>query len=168
MTDDGRNTAFAQFMGAHLPTAVERGVFWVLAGSLSEVWTAVGVAREARVSDHEADEALRRFAAAGILERLDDPGQPRRYRWRPEMSYLHEGSDPPGRIDPVCGMPVPAGSPHIAQDEGEGEVVFCSLPCLVRWRSEHRGGSRRFRLPGPTRTSPAPTLAPPATYDAPS
>lgn len=166
MQNHNRNTALAQFMGAHLPTAVERAVFWVLAGSSTEVWTVAAVATEARVSDHEADQALRRFTAAAILERINDPGHPRRYRWRPEMSYLHEGRDPLGRIDPVCGMPVPAGSPHVAQDDDLGEIAFCSLPCLVRWRSEHRGGSRRSRLPGRTRPSPSPTLTPPATHEA--
>lgn len=160
MTDDVRDTAFGQFMGAHLPTDVERAVFWVLAGSSSHVWTVADVDREARVSDHEADQALRRFTAAAILERIDDPGHPRRYRWRPEMAYLHDGSDPPGRIDPVCGMPVPANTPHVAQDDDGREVAFCSLPCLVRWRSEHRGGRRRSRPPRPPRSSPR------ATYDA--
>jgi hypothetical protein len=35
-------------------------------------------------------------------------------------------------------MPVPADSPHIVDHDGR-EVAFCSLRCLVRWRSEHRG-----------------------------
>ena len=165
MTDDGRDTAFAQFMGAHLPTDVERAVFWVLAGSSSQVWTVAGVAREARVSDHEADQALRRFTAAAIMERIDDPGHPRRYRWRPEMSYLHDGSDPVGRIDPVCGMPVPADTPHVALDDDGREVAFCSLPCLVRWRSGHRGGARRSEPPRTTRPSPSSMPTPPAAYD---
>ena len=81
-------TLFAQFRGAHLPTRVERAVFAVLAVSLDRVWTVTVVARDARVSDHEADQALRRFSAAGIIERFEEPSQPRRYRWRPEMAYM--------------------------------------------------------------------------------
>ena len=139
---DRSETSFAQFRRAHLPTDAERAVFFVLAGSLDRVWTVAGVARDARVSDHEADQALRRLTAACILERVDEPGHPRRYRWRPEMAYLRDAGDPPGRVDPVCGMPVRADSPHIAVHDGE-EVAFCSLPCLVRWRAEQRGRHRR-------------------------
>jgi hypothetical protein len=134
---DRRESLLARFMGAHLPTDVERAVFWVLAGSLDRVWTRAEVANDAQVSDHEADQALRRFRSAGILEQLAERGGPRRYRWRAEMAYLHNGTDPAGRLDPVCGMPVPADSPHVAND-GDSEVAFCSLPCLVRWRSDHR------------------------------
>lgn len=141
---DRRDILLAQFMGAHLPTDVERAVFWVLAGSINRVWTRAAVASGAQVSDHEADQALRRFSAAGILEQLLEPGRPRRYRWRPEMAYLHNGTEPPGRHDPVCGMPVPADSPHVANDGGR-EVAFCSLPCLVRWRSEHRAHRHEIR-----------------------
>lgn len=139
---DRQETVFRQFMGAHLPTDVERATFWVLAGSLDRVWSVASVAREAKVSDHEADQALRRFSAAGILERVDEPGHPRRYRWNPDMSYLHDGREPEGRLDPVCGMPVPPDSPHTAEQDGV-EVAFCSLPCLVRWRAAHRGSHRR-------------------------
>lgn len=138
---DRPESLLAQFRRAHLPTDSERAVFGVLAGSLDRVWTVAAVARYARVSDHEADQALRRFGAAGILERVDEPGHPRRYRWRREMAYLHEGTEPAGRRDPVCGMPVPADSPHVAEDDGQ-EVAFCSLPCLVHWRVERRGRRR--------------------------
>lgn len=131
------DSTFNQFATAHLLTDVERDVFWVLAASPQRVWTAGDVAREARVSDHEAVRALRQFSLAGIVERLDEPCRPRRYRWRPEMGYLHRTSEPTGRCDPVCGMRVPADSPHIVVQDGR-EVVFCSLRCLVRWRSEHR------------------------------
>lgn len=134
---DREDSPLGLFMAAHLPGDADRAVFWVLAGSRWRVWTAAGVARDAGVSDHEADLALRRFSAAGILERLDEPGRPRRYRWRPEMAYLHDGTDPPGRRDPVCGMPVRADTPHVAEHDGQ-ELAFCSLACLVRWRFEHR------------------------------
>lgn len=138
---DRDDDPFARLTEAHLPTAAERAVFRVLAGARRRVWTVAAAARAALVSDHEADLALRRFSAAGILERLDEPGRPRRYRWRAEMAYLHEGTEPPGRIDPVCGMPVPPDSPHVAEHDGQ-EIAFCSLPCLVRWRAGHRARPR--------------------------
>ena len=131
------DSAMSRFVRAHLPTPTERAVYSALAGSL-KLWTARSVAGAAGVSDHEADQALRRFAAAGIIERVETPGQPRRYRWRTEMGYLSDGGPSPrDRVDPVCGMPVPAESAHTALD-GDTEVAFCSLPCLVRWRFEHR------------------------------
>ena len=111
-------------------------MYAALAGS-AEFWTARSAARAAGVSDHEANQALRRFAAAGIVERIEDLGNPRRYRWRPEMGYLVDNGSPPGQIDPICGMPVPEGSTHTALD-GDTQVSFCSLPCLVRWQREHR------------------------------
>ena len=142
MTSDRRDTPFAQFTGAHLTSEIQQVVFRVLAGPQDRVWTATDVARDAHVSDHEADLVLRRFKAAGILERVDEPGSPRRYRWRPQMAYLHDGSEPPpGRHDPVCGMPVPTDSPHLAEYDGR-EIGFCSLSCLVLWRRQHRGRHR--------------------------
>lgn len=135
-------TLFSRFSDAHLASDVERAVFSVLAGSQSRTWTVADVAREAHVSDHQADQSLRRFSAAGVLERADGPGHPRRYRWRPEMAYLRDGNEPPGRQDPVCGMPVPVDNPHTAVEEGR-EIAFCSLQCLVRWRTERRPSARR-------------------------
>ena len=153
-THEDRDSLFARFMAAHLTTDVERAVFWVLAGSSTQTWTATAVAREAQISDHQADQALRRFTAAAILERVDEPGRPRRYRWRAEMSYLHNASESPaGRIDPVCGMPVPDDSPHVAADDDGHEIAFCSLPCLVRWRTEHR--RRRHGSPATRTTRPS-------------
>lgn len=134
---DHDDSLFARFSSAHLPTSAERSLFSALASSRDRVWTVARAARAALVSDHEADMALRRFGAAGIVERLDAPGHPRHYRWRPEMAYLRDGPDPSGQLDPVCGMPVPADSPHVADQDGQ-QVRFCSLPCLVRWRAEHR------------------------------
>ena len=135
---EGGDALFGSFVSAHLRTDSDRAVFWVLAGSESTIWNATTVAHEAEISDHEADQALRRFAAAGILERVDDVGRPRRYRWRAEMSYLHRGVTPTGVVDPVCGMPVRADTPHRAMAADGSEVSFCSLPCLVRWHHAHR------------------------------
>lgn len=109
----------------------------MLSGSHRRRWTVVGVAEDALVSDEGADLALRRFTAAGIIERLCEPGRRPSYRWRREMAYLHDGSEPCGRRDPVCGMAVPTDSPHVVEHEGH-QVAFCSLPCLVRWRAQHR------------------------------
>ena len=121
----------AQFALAHLPSTTERQIYAVIDGS-SEAWTATAAARAAEVSDHEADQALRRFHKAGIVD-LDGGRRPRRYRWRAEMAYLHEGVEPTGARDPICGMPVPADAPLLVQ-EGRLIVRFCSLACLVRWR----------------------------------
>ena len=133
----GADDPFARFVRAHLPTDSERAVFWVLAESEAMTWTVPAVARDARISDHYADQVLRRFASAGIVERVDD-GRPRRYRWRAEMSYFHHHAAPVGTLDPVCGMPVPPDSAHRAVDDGGNDVAFCSVPCLVRWRHAHR------------------------------
>jgi len=133
---------FGRFVEAHLPTENDRAVFWVLAGSESATWNVSAVAHDAGISDHEADQALRRFAAAGILERVGDKGRPRRYRWRSEMSYLHRGTAPLGLIDPLCGMPVAPDTPHRTTDDDGQEVSFCSMPCLVRWRHAHRSARR--------------------------
>lgn len=125
------------FRDAHLPTSVDWAVFIVMSSLGDESLTAAEVARDARASHHEADQALRRFAAAGIVERIDEAGRPRRYRLHEEMAYLATGQERTGTLDPVCGMPISEDSPHVI-DDGEERVVFCSLPCLVRWRHRHR------------------------------
>lgn len=101
------------------------------------------VASHAAVSHHEADQALRRFPAAGIVTRLDLPGRPHRYRWTLEMGHLADGTTTSGWevVDPVCGMPVPADSPHIGHDV-DLDVRFCSLACLVRWNATTRKATR--------------------------
>ena len=139
---DPDDTPFRRFARAHLPTAVDRAVFGVIADSETTTWTVAVVARDACVSALETDQVLRRFAAAGILERVDDKGRPRRYRWRPAMSYLRRGTSPTGSPDPVCGMPVASDSAHRAVGDDGEEMLFCSLPCLVRWR---RATARRPR-----------------------
>ena len=54
--------------------------------------------------------ALRRFAAARIVVEEAGHGGRRCYRWRSELSYLFDGTPPPGSVDPVCGIPVEPGS----------------------------------------------------------
>ncbi len=96
-------TPLALFTDAHLSTNAEWAVFTVVASSRDRLWTARRVGREAKVSDHEADEALRRFSAAGIVERVDDAGHPRRYRWRPAMAYLDGGTERQDDAIPCAG-----------------------------------------------------------------
>lgn len=137
MTTVQDTEAFVRFAKVHLPTNAERAIYPVLAADSDREWTAGEVAAAARVSHHEADQALRRFASAGIVDHSHVRGQGHRYRWHPDMSYLRQGFVSGSAIDPVCGMPVPPGSPHTARD-GDAEVSFCSLPCLVRWKSDRR------------------------------
>lgn len=133
--------AFVRFAKAHLPSKAERTIYPVLAGAPERDWTAGEVAPAAGVSHHEADQALRRFASAGIVDHSHVRGQGHRYRWHPDMAYLRQGDVSGAAIDPVCGMPVPPGTPHTAHD-GDADVSFCSLPCLVRWRSDRRRARR--------------------------
>jgi len=136
--------AFERFARAHLGDRVERAVYAVVAAHPAREWAVREVAAHARVSHHEADQALRRFAAAGIVARIDLPGRSDRYRWILEMRDLADGPSAAGQqpIDPVCGMPVPPDSPHVAHD-GDLDVRFCSLPCLVRWNASTRKAERR-------------------------
>lgn len=139
MTARTEADVFVRFARAHLPSHAERAIYPVLAGEADRDWTVGEVAAAASVSHHEADQALRRFASAGIVEHNHLRGQGHRYRWHPDMDYLRQGRVTGPAVDPVCGMPVPHGAPHTARD-GETEVRFCSLPCLVRWRSNQRRG----------------------------
>lgn len=134
-----RPSPYRTLAQAHLRTAVERAVFAVLAGSARRWWTAAGAARAARASALDADQALRRFAAAGIVDQ--EPGTAgRRYRYRAEMGYLHGDADVDEELrDPVCGMPVTADTPHVADDGGH-VVRFCSIPCLTLWQRAQRRG----------------------------
>lgn len=138
MTDHGPS-AFRALARAHLRTRVERAVFGVVAGAAGFWWTAAGAARAAGVGELDADQTLRRFGAAGIVEQQAGAAG-RRYRYRAEMSYLRSdgGADVDDELtDPVCGMPVAADTPHIADDRGR-VVRFCSIPCLTRWQRARR------------------------------
>lgn len=136
-----RPSAFRALAQAHLRTPAERAVFAVLAGA-RRWWTAAGAARAAGVGGLDADQALRRFAAAGIVDQ-DAGTAGRRYRYRAEMDYLHGDPDlDDERRDPVCGMPVAADTPHVADDDGR-VVRFCSIPCLTLWRRAQRRGQTR-------------------------
>ena len=100
-------SAFRSFAQAHLCTAPYRAVFTIRAGT-RRWWTSASTARAAGVGGLDADQALRRFAAAGIVDQGAGTGG-RRYRYRAEMDYLQDDVDlDDGLRDPVCGMPVPA------------------------------------------------------------
>lgn len=107
MTARADTDAFVRFAKAHLPSKAERTIYPVLAGAPDRDWTAGEVAATAGVSHHEADQALRRFASAGIVDHSHVRGQSHRYRWHPDMGYLRQGDVSGPAIDPVCGMPVP-------------------------------------------------------------
>ena len=137
MTTTPANDAFERFARAHLPGKIERAIYPVVASTPDRDWAPGEVAAAAGVSNHEADQALRRFASAGIVDHRHVRGHGHRYRWHADMAYLR-GDDIEGlAIDPVCGMPVPPGTPHTAVD-GDDVLQFCSLACLVRWRSNRR------------------------------
>lgn len=143
---------FERFARAHLGDRILRAMYAVMAADPAAEWTAGEVAAHAKVSHHEADQALRRFAAAGIVALVDAPGRPHRYRWTlGELAPVDiDGGEE--AIDPVCGMSVPPESRHVARD-GDREIRFCSLPCLVRWNAGARRGSRAAGPVGDSRTS---------------
>lgn len=138
----------AAFAAAHLRDRTSRAVYLVVTTGRTRWWTSAGVARHTRTDPHEVDQELRRFAAAGIVEPSAAAGRATRYRWRNEMDYLLTlgPADGPGDIDPECGMPVPAGTPHELRAADGTVTRFCSLPCLLRFRRRHRtDGHRRAR-----------------------
>lgn len=126
---------FVLFAGVHLRTVAERRVYAAVAGAPERVWPVGDVAAQAQVSHREADEALRRFLAAGIVDRID--AAHRRYRWSAAMRYLATPDMQDDSIDPVCGMPVDGTTAHVVEHDGV-MLRFCSLPCVVLWRSTHR------------------------------
>ena len=148
MTVTASSDAFERFARAHLGTRAERAVYAVVAGHPSAAWSVGEVAAHARVSHHEAAQALRRFAAAGIVARFERPARSDQYRWALEVPALLDGTsaDTQQAVDPVCGMPIPPDSPHVVHD-GDVDVRFCSLPCLVRWRAASRGSRRTNHTP---------------------
>src|SRR3546814_11660953 len=87
---------------SHLPGKVERAIYPVVASTPDRDWAPGEIAAAAGVSNHEADQALRRFASAGIVDHRHVRGHGHRYRWHADMAYLR-GDDAEGlAIDPVC------------------------------------------------------------------
>ena len=129
-------SGFSALANAHLRNPAERAVFMVVAGAAHHWWTSVTAARAAHVGELDADRVLRRFAAAGIVDRsVGRTGS--RYRYGAEMAYLDDDDADRDLRDPVCGMSVPIGTIHTVVDDGL-TVRFCSLPCLARWQRRQR------------------------------
>ncbi len=126
MTARADTDAFVRFAKAHLPSKAERTIYPVLAGAPDRDWTAGEVAATAGVSHHEADQALRRFASAGIVDHSHVRGQSHRYRWHPDMGYLRQGDVSGPAIDPVCGMPVPPRDAAHRPRRRHGDQVLLS------------------------------------------
>jgi len=127
--------ALARFARGHLHSEAEYAVYRTVGGDRAEGWTADEIATHADVDVGDVHRALRRFAAARILVEEAGHGGRQRYRWRSELSYLFDGTSPPGLVDPVCGMPVEAGSPHAATDTTGAAVRFCSAWCRAAFRA---------------------------------
>lgn len=99
MTTTGTSVAFQRFAAAHLGDRTERAVYIAIAAGSGAEWTTGQTGAQAGVSHREADQVLRRFAAAGFVERLDIPGRPHRYRWAPSMACLTATAA--AAVDPV-------------------------------------------------------------------
>src|SRR3546814_8110801 len=93
MTTTPANDAFERFARAHLPGKVERAIYPVVASTPDRDWAPGEIAAAAGVSNHEADQALRRFASAGIVDHRHVRGHGHRYRWHADMAYLRRSEE---------------------------------------------------------------------------
>lgn len=132
--------SLARFARAHLRTPAQHAVYRAVGSDPDSWWTAGEIATHSGLDRAEVDQALRGFAAAGILHERAYQSGGRRYRWHDELRYVFDGTAPPSeRIDPVCGMPVDPDTAYAARDTTGATVYFCSRWC----RAAHR--SRRHR-----------------------
>lgn len=120
--------AWGRFARRHLSTREDRAVFHTLTDERTRAWSAREIAARERSDLDAIAEALVRFDDAGIVESAPT-STGRRYRWRPEMNYLFDELGRGAAWDPVCGMPVPANSPHVAEDLHRRTTRFCSSLC---------------------------------------
>lgn len=128
-----------RFARAHLRTPAQQAVYQTVASDPEATWSAAEIAAHTRLAHHDIGQVLRSFAAAGILRETASPGRDRRYRWRPELRYLLDGSAPRAEfIDPVCGMPVDPDTPHTGRDASGALVRFCSPYCGAAYRGRRR------------------------------
>lgn len=136
---DRRVAHFTQFARAHLRHPAQRTAYLVLAGSPDEAWSARAIAERSHADPHQVDIALRQFTAAGITETAGHSHTgDRLYRWHPTMAYLHQDDGTSTETaDPVCGMPVPASTPHTETTDHQVQR-FCSLRCRTAWRAASR------------------------------
>ena len=122
---------FTRFARVHLSTRAERAVYLALVGDHQQVLSAAEISLSNGLLEREIERVLERFQAAGIVEGVGASGS-RRFRWRSDMDYLFGSSgEASGWVDPVCGMPVWDGSPHLANDTFGRPQRFCSSLCLA-------------------------------------
>lgn len=125
-----RFDVYSRFARRHLVTPEQRAVYLALVGQEAGCWSAGELAERTRLDPDETERVLEAFEAAGVVQTISAPDG-HRFRWRSDLGYLFgdEGEDP-DLIDPVCGMPVLAESPFLADDPQHGRRRFCSAPCL--------------------------------------
>ena len=122
---------FSRFARVHLSTNLERAAYLALVGEHPQAVSAAEIAAGSGLPEREVERVLERFVAAGIVEKLGAP-RSRRFRWRSDMDYLFGSSGEASEwVDPVCGMPVWDGSPHLAEDAFGRPQRFCSSLCLA-------------------------------------
>lgn len=132
-------TPLARFARAHLRTRAQRAVYQTVGSNPESWWRAAEIAAHKDLDHAEIDQALRSFAAAGILHERTHPSGGRIYRWHDELRYLFQRTSPPADlIDPVCGMPVDTDSPHTGHDATGVVVHFCSTWCRAAHRARLR------------------------------
>ena len=127
-----------RFARSHLRTPAQLAVYRTVGTRPDAWWSATEIADHTGTDVTEVDQALRGFAAAGILH--DHVGAAgRRYSWHRDLRYVFDGTSPTGElIDPICGMPVAADSPHVGHDTGGAALRFCSQVCLTAHRRRLR------------------------------
>lgn len=131
--------SLARFARTHLRTPAQRAVYRTVGARPDAWWSATEIADHTGTSVLEVDQVLRGFAAAGILHDRAGPAG-RRYSWHRDLRYVFDGTSPTGElIDPICGMPVAADSPHVGHATDGAALRFCSQGCLAA----HRRRSRR-------------------------
>jgi YHS domain-containing protein len=105
-------------------------VYLTLVSQEAGCWSAREIAERSHLDPDETERVLEAFKAAGVVDAIDAP-EGRRHRWRSDMQYLFgEEGESPEWVDPVCGMPVLAETPYVADDEYRRPRRFCSSLCL--------------------------------------
>lgn len=137
--DSPVSTPWDRFASAHLRTRAQRAVYRAVGSNPESWWSAVEIAKHAGFDHAEVDQVLRSFAGAGILHERTHPSGARLYCWYHELRYLFDGTAPRAElVDPVCGMPVAADSPHTGHDPTGATVAFCSRWCQAAHRARLR------------------------------
>lgn len=126
-----RYDVYSRFARRHLETREERAVYLTLVGQETDSWSARELAERNHLDPDETERVLEAFEAAGVVDAIHAP-EGCRYRWRSDMNYLFgEEGESPEWVDPVCGMPVLANSPYVADDPHRRPRRFCSSLCLA-------------------------------------